>query len=161
MKRLTKVEEKQIVEEALKYGAYIGHGSSRAVFSLGNGKVIKVAYDRKGQYQNHVEIDMYSQYGNKYLTEVYAYGKYIVVAEEVDSDFDMEDVIYDYETREYRIARLEREGADPEVIQDEMNSLIQGLTDEQVEQAIDVKDELDYMLGCTADNYQLGVRKKW
>lgn len=147
MRRLTKVEEKQILKEALMYGQYLGNGSSRVVYSLGNGKVVKVAYDRKGQYQNHIEIETFGQYGKSYLAEIYAYGKYIVVAEEVDADGSVEEAINDYN---YYVD--DGISCDGEVE-------IYGLTGDQIQEAMDVKDQLDWILGCTADNYQLGVRK--
>lgn len=147
MRRLTKIEEKQILKEALMYGDYLGNGSSRVVYDLGNGKVIKVAYDRKGQYQNHIEIETFSKYGRQYLAEIYAYGKYIVVAEKLDAEGSLEHPISEYD---YYV--------DGEITCDGEIE-IDGLTGSQIEEAMDVKDQLDWILGCTVDNYQLGIRE--
>lgn len=53
----------EVIKKDLKHGAYkfIGSGSSRSVFDLGNGYVVKAAINRGGLYQNKVESYVYSQ----------------------------------------------------------------------------------------------------
>ena len=84
LKRISMLEEVEYLKRADSVCRFLGNGSSRVVFSIGDGKCIKVASDVRGQYQNHVEIELFKKYGGDYLAEIYAYGKYIVVMDEVD-----------------------------------------------------------------------------
>lgn len=49
----------------------LGQGSSRIVFDIINGKVLKVAKGNKGILQNNLEHEIYSQYKSRRLCPVY------------------------------------------------------------------------------------------
>ena len=134
IKRMSKSDEIAYLRDADSIYNFLGNGSSRAVYSLGNGKCIKVAYDIKGQYQNHIEIELFKKFGNKHLAEIYSYGKYIVVMEEVDvMDSDAEYILCSIE--EY----------------DEYDAVI-------VKSLLATHQFLCEELGDSADNFQVGLR---
>ena len=84
MKKLTKLEELQIINELITRSNLIDSGSSRAVFNYGADKVVKVVCEDEGRIQNKKEVEMYERYGYKgYLAEIYAYGKNIIIMEKV------------------------------------------------------------------------------
>jgi len=142
MKRLSIKQELDILAQ-LKADDFLDNGSSRSVYSFGD-NVVKIALDRKGQYQNHVEIKTFREEGDEYLAKIQSYGKYIVVMEKVlayDRDF-AEIMCNAPDEWEYQSERHEYE-----------------MTKELAYQFEDVKDHLDYVLGGSADNYQLGLTK--
>ncbi|WP_455715897.1 hypothetical protein [Anaerosporobacter sp.] len=53
----------EVIKKELRHGTYIyiGSGSSRSVFDLNNGYVVKAAINRGGIYQNKVEYNVYNQ----------------------------------------------------------------------------------------------------
>ena len=101
MRRLTKVEERQIIKRAIEEDCFLSNGSSRAVYSLGDGTCLKVALDKKGQFQNHIEIETFFHHGKTYFAEIFSYGKYVVVMEEVEVIEEAEDFIWQLENIEY------------------------------------------------------------
>lgn len=54
-----------------KLGKTIGRGSSRAVFNLGDGIVLKLAMNRKGLAQNEYEYESGNEYTNRIIPQVY------------------------------------------------------------------------------------------
>lgn len=54
-----------------KLGKTIGRGSSRAVFNLGDGIVLKLAMNRKGLAQNEYEYESGNEYTNRIVPKVY------------------------------------------------------------------------------------------
>ncbi len=53
----------EVIKKELRHGTYIyiGSGSSRSVFDLNNGYVVKAAINRGGLSQNKVEYNVYNQ----------------------------------------------------------------------------------------------------
>lgn len=89
MKKLTKLEELQLINELMKGSKLIDNGSSRAVFAYGADKVVKVVCQEAGRTQNKKEVEMYERYGKKgYLAKIYAYGKNIIIMEKVDTNIE-------------------------------------------------------------------------
>lgn len=143
MKRLARNEEVKILKELMKNeGNYLGRGSSRVVFDYTEDLCVKVAFDKKGQFQNHTEIETFEANGNDFLAEISSFGKYIVVMEKVEP-FCMDEVSDAIEYLCY--GELYDEDFEPNFSEQESESLLQ------------VKQELDYMLGETEDNLQLGL----
>lgn len=103
MRRLTVSEEIQLLRQAIKADHYLGSGSSRAVFSLGDGSgtVIKVALDRGGYIQNKHEAVVSEEFPY-YCATVHAIGKYILVMDYIE--------IHDY--YEGWLERMEDDGDD-------------------------------------------------
>ena len=97
MDRLSKSEEINILRQVIAQNEFIGAGSSRAVYGLGEDKVVKVAWDRGGMIQNHYEVEIAKN--TPYLTAlVYSYGSFIIVAERlVDRHINGFDVVGEYE----------------------------------------------------------------
>lgn len=142
LKRMSMLEEVEYLKYADSVYSFLGNGSSRVVFSIGDGKCIKVASDVRGQYQNHVEIELFKKYGGDYLAEIYAYGKYIVVMDEVEPiDSDVED-IYNYSFEESI---------------DEVANIM-GYDKSIINNTIDTYNFLCRVLGETSDNFQIGLR---
>lgn len=140
MNRLSRIEEKRIIERAIKMNKFLGSGSSRAVYSLGNGYCLKVAIDKQGQFQNHTEIRMFKKHGDEFLAEVQSYGKYVVVMEEITVDEEaFDDALYSAR-RNYSSDEAIESDYDGEEIQRTMYWL---------------EDELGY----TSDNEQIGFRE--
>lgn len=139
---MSMLEEVEYLKRADSFYDFLGNGSSRVVFSIGDGKCIKVASDIRGQYQNHVEIELFKKYGGDYLAEIYAYGKYIVVMEEVEPiDSDAEDMLH---------CSFE------ESIDEVANTM--GYDKSIINKAIDTYNFLCEVLGETSDNFQIGLR---
>ena len=171
MKRLTKFEEKQILLKAYNEGNFLGNGSSRAVYSLGDGYCVKVAIDRKGQFQNHIEVDTYATYGRKNLAEVKAFGKYIVVMEEVQPvSHIIEDAIWLYERRsgstyyssydsDYTNSNTGSDSEYESHTEEEKDLTFEGLTAEEVKEAMMLIEWLDDVMGHTSDNQQIGFAR--
>jgi len=70
-KRLS--DRTKMIEYAKKYLPFLNSGSTRTVFGLGSGKVLKIAIDEYGNDQNETEIEVFT--GNKdisnYITKIY------------------------------------------------------------------------------------------
>jgi hypothetical protein len=97
MKVLTFEEEVAILQELVNHEP-IGVGSSRATYHYQLGKVVKVAISNHGVLQNQTEVQRYAEFSDKnILSQIYAYGKLIIVAEEVRL---LE--YYDYESEDER-----------------------------------------------------------
>jgi hypothetical protein len=104
MKRLTKTEERAILNDLMISGNFIANGSSRAVFDFNDNLVIKIAIDRPGQRQNANEIQAYKIYGkDSPLAKIVSYGKNIIVMEKVNPlDYDeVEGIISGYYRDDY------------------------------------------------------------
>lgn len=140
---MSMLEEVEYLKRVDSVYDFLGNGSSRVVFSIGDGKCIKVASDVRGQYQNHVEIELFKKYGGDYLAEIYAYGKYIVVMDEVDPiDSDAEDMYhYSFEENTDEVAN------------------IMGYDKSIINKTIDTYNFLCEVLGETADNFQIGLKE--
>ena len=82
IKRMSRSEDLTYLRQAIDAQYYLGCGSSRAVFGLGegSGKVLKLALDRAGQLQNKHEAMMAEAYPDL-CAEVYGLGRYIIVME--------------------------------------------------------------------------------
>jgi hypothetical protein len=97
MKQLTLEEEIAILQEILYSNSEpMGVGSSRATYSYKPGKVVKIAVSGHGVLQNETEVERYAEFGNKnILSQIYAYGELIIVAEEIrlleEYDYQSED----------------------------------------------------------------------
>lgn len=142
LKRMSILEEVEYLKRADNIYKFLGNGSSRVVFSIGDGKCIKVAFDIKGQYQNHVEIELFKKYGGDYLAEIYAYGKYIVVMDEVDPIDDDVEYMYHFFSEENIDVVANITGYDKSIINN----------------TIDTYNFLCEVLGETTDNFQIGLR---
>ena len=173
MKRLTKIEEKQIILKAYEVNQYLGKGSSRAVYSLGDGTCVKIASDVRGQFQNKTEIESFREHGSERLAEIVAYGKFVVVMEQVEAFENLEEIVYDfeyaednhYEEEEEHYERLRENGLcssdeDWEVFPAFSwgDLRIGGIDSTQYGQILDLKEWMDDTFGCTSDNYQMGMR---
>lgn len=173
MRRLTKVEEKQIILKALEVDEYLGEGSSRAVYSLGDGTCVKIANDIRGQFQNKTEIEAFKEHGRERLAEIFAYGKYIVVMEQVDAYENIYEIVCDFEyaednyygEEEEHYARLranglcsDDEGWEPFPDFSLQDTVVDGLDASQYKQILELKNWMDYNFGETVDNYQMGMR---
>lgn len=173
MKRLNKIEEKQIILKALDVDEYLGKGSSRAVYSLGDGTCVKIANDVRGQFQNKTEIEAFREHGRERLAEIFAYGKYIVVMEQVDAYENIEEIVNDfeyaednyYDEEEEHYYKLRENGlcSDdedwkpfPEFSWQKVE--VDGLDATQYRQVLKLKNWMDENFGYTDDNYQMGVR---
>lgn len=154
MKRLSRYEEILIIRAAQKESKFLSNGSSRAVYDIGNGRVLKVAIDRKGQYQNKTEIELYRNSNSReYLAAIYAYGKYCIVMEKVivTEYSDMSDLIdgsryfNDDSTDSYLTVAegLQKFYETPKL---------------KVETFREAYNYLCYENGRTSDNYQIGIR---
>jgi hypothetical protein len=126
-------EEYELLQELIRDDIdFINNGSSRAVFKFDTNRVVKVAMDRQGRRQNKNEIDLFRIAGNDYLAEIYAYGRFLLVMEEVSAQpmEDMLDVFYENQFFDYE--------------------------DREIERVSEVIDFLSEHTGETDDNFQLG-----
>lgn len=131
MRRLTTTEEIKLMGYALNKS--IKSGSSRAVAKYGRSAVIKVALGPEGRVQNQNEVNFYRKHkGSSHLAKVYAYGEHLLVMEFVKPMADPEH-FWDFH---YDIGELDMMCAP---------SLVSSF--------------LHRELGCTSDNYQLGLSK--
>ena len=143
MIKLTINQEIEILENL---GDFIANGSSRAVYEYNDDYVVKVALDKKGQYQNKVEVNSYRKYGDLHLARIQSYGKHIVVMEKVDKlDYY---VVYDiWHTENYD----EYTGEDKEYYE------AKGIDESLFYKIKETVDALDEWNGTTSDNYQIGI----
>ena len=134
MRELTIEEEFELLENTMSKGAkYIHNGSSRVVFQLPNNRVLKVAIDRQGRTQNKNEWFLFKTQGRKHLAEIYAYGRFSLIMEQVD-EYGM-DYMIDVFNGEYE----------------------EDFTPEQHQELQSVIDLLEEYNGETDDNFQLGT----
>ena len=145
MKRLSLSEELALLQKAYQYGEYLDNGSSRSVYDMGDGTVLKVASCKRGQFQNGMEIETFrnGRYQDS-LAEIYSYGKYVVLMEKIcPIGFELVEFLYNngnYESEvehywgEYGLEIASRQG---ELIEHIRN--------------------MEEMLGETVDNYQVGI----
>ena len=135
MERLSLQNEYDYLMSAFGKNLFIHNGSSRAVFQFDDNKVIKIALDRQGRLQNENEVFLFSNYGKEYLAEIFAYGRFIVIMEEVREEYmeDMLDLAYGDLGTSYNQETYDR-----------LQKLI---------------DFLERFQGETNDNYQLGFSK--
>lgn len=143
MIKLTIDQEIEILENL---GDFIGNGSSRAVYEYNDDYVVKVALDKKGQFQNNAEVKKYRKYGDLHLARIQSYGKHIVVMEKVDMlDYY---VVYDiWHTERY----------DEYVDEDKEYYEAKGINEEVFYKIKETVDALDEWNGTTSDNYQIGI----
>ena len=149
MKRLTKRQEKNIMKALKTRGEFLGHGSSRAVFRLGEDYCVKIAKDEYGVTQNKLEVDMFRKNGRMYLAEIKAYSKFFVVMEFIEV-IDRDDVDYYLEQYFYYEQELE-DGEDVEWQEDMPINIVSEMSE--------VVEAMASMVGETDDNTQLGFRE--
>lgn len=149
MKKLNLQEELELIEKYCYEYRFLDRGSSRAVFSIGDNKVMKVAMDEQGQTQNENEIQWYEQLHKDIVAKIYSYGKYIVIMEEVGTPFNSEELehIIDY-IENYQ-----------EFVDDELNEYY-GITEEEFIQIRSVDNYMSNAVGSTTDNHQIGKSKE-
>jgi hypothetical protein len=148
MIKLTIDQEIEILENL---GEFIANGSSRAVYEYDDDYVVKVALDRKGQYQNNVEVKNYRAHGDLHLARIQSYGKHIVVMEKVE------------ELNYYTIMNILRSEYYNEFVESNTNE--EGFyyyKDESIDEDLFYKihetvNALDKWNGSTADNCQIGI----
>lgn len=143
---LTREQEIREIKAAMEDSYYLGNGSSRVVFSIQGGKVIKVAFDKAGQLQNRVEVENYLEFGGKHLAKLHAYGEWIVIQEEVLIPMPFYEVNDEYDyvmSAEYDGERVYEIG---------------GYTESMIEGAFETIEFLNENLGWTSDNEQVGIR---
>lgn len=147
MNRLSRVEEYNLIKKAMADDfSFLNNGSSRAVFEIDKDIVIKIAYDKKGQYQNAMEISRFRNFGSEYLATIYSYGKYVVVMEKLDV-LDDETVSYAYDEDFDKIKKYAGNEYDPEKYILYSNEIIKTV------------DFLNENIGNSYDNYQVGISK--
>lgn len=145
MKKLTTEEELDILNVALNKNEYLDNGSSRIVCELSDGKVLKIAVDEGGIVQNNREIETFEEFGNQFLAEIFAYGKYVIVMERLDYATRIEDIFrYQHSAQ----TQFDKECCGWGAEYDE----------EQFESALVTQYELGEILGESEDNDQLGMR---
>lgn len=163
MKRLSLSEELSLIKYTQKNAEYINRGSSRAVYDLGDGTVLKLATCVRGQRQNGIEIDTFrwrNDDDRKHLAEIYSYGKFVIVMEKITPvDMDLIQEIYEYgadnllndedeDEDDCDSSRYRRAFSESELLlltkEDEIERHVNMLTD---------------ILGQTDDNYQVGLDK--
>ena len=105
-------------------------GSSRLVFKLENGTVAKLAIGTYALNQNRCEIKLWQSNGAYLPLAQIHYFGRFIEVMEEVKAFDASDVEYGY------------------------------IDDVDEEEATEVADKLSEVLGCTADNYQLGLTKR-
>lgn len=173
MERLSVFEELAIVRQA-KEGNFLDHGSSRAVFSISDTHVVKVAMDRQGQYQNMREIQAYRNMGEPQgpLAEITGYGKYCVVMEKVvPLDYDLVRDIVQYDDDDDYDSYSEcsdcsdcsnySEPVASNAGQKLLNYIIADYGIGNAETLNHVRDVFgftQYNIGHTSDHYQIGLR---
>ena len=99
IKRLTKEEERAIIDKYIKDENYLDAGSSRAVYLEDWGaEVVKIALSDEGRMQNKNEVEYYKEHGHTgYFADIYAYGEFVVVMEYVDvEDGPLIESFWDY-----------------------------------------------------------------
>lgn len=90
---LTEEEERAILEYANHHGKFLGAGSSRAVFSLGEDYVVKVAISDEGLLQHSVEREFYVELAEYDLfADLYATGRTVNICERLTRLDELEDV---------------------------------------------------------------------
>lgn len=146
MIKLTIDQEIEILENL---GSYIANGSSRVVYDYDNDYIVKVALDKKGQYQNNVEVKNYRNYGDTYLARIQSYGKYIVVMERVDElDYcTVEDIWEAGDYDEFVDWNTDQNG----------NYYYEGVDEDLFYKVQKTVDALEQWNGRTEDNYQIGT----
>jgi hypothetical protein len=143
MVKLTINQEIEILENL---GEFIGNGSSRAVYEYNDDYIVKVALDKKGQYQNSAEVKKYRKYGDLHLARIQSYGKHIVVMEKVD--------ILDY----YIVYDIwHSENYDEYTDEDKDYYEAKGIDESLFYKIKETVDALDEWNGTTSDNYQIGI----
>lgn len=153
MKRLSRYEEILIIRAAKENGEFLDNGSSRAVYDIGNGRVLKIAIDRKGQYQNKTEIELYRYSDSReYLAAVYAYGKFSVIMEKV-VPVEYEDV----RSLAHDCGYFNESSESDETTEDAIKKYY-GIEKIEIESVKKVYDYLEFENGNTGDNYQIGIR---
>lgn len=151
MKELSPKEEMNLIKYIIDNGDFLDRGSSRAVYTLDNGRVYKIAFDEEGRTQNNLEVDLFECHGKHYLAEIFSYGRYLVEMEQVETPYSSSD-LEDYSGGFYYF------GTDEEEDEDAMR----GYCIPTLEEAEDIeraKEFLDNELGYTSDNFQIGFSR--
>lgn len=162
VEELSRERELELLTRALNNDEFLGNGSSRAVYSLGDGYCVKVAIEVAGIKQSKREVALYQDHikefgvDNTRLAHIVAYGKYCLVMEEVIAmeAGDLEDVYSEY--NDFTIwQRISSDKDLPERFGDFLDD-DDKFTKSQAEELCLVKDFLDELVGCSTDNFQLG-----
>lgn len=148
MKELSPKEELNLIKYIMDNGEFLDRGSSRAVYTLDNDRVYKIAFDDEGRTQNNLEIDLFEVHGKHYLAEIFSYGRYVIEMEQVETPYSASD-LEDYSGGFYHLTLSEEED------EDEMRGYIIP-TLEEAEDIERAKEFLDNELGYTSDNHQIG-----
>lgn len=148
MKKLTITEELEYLKKAQELDKYLDHGSSRVVFQISEDKVLKVAIDEEGQFQNDVERELFADHGKEHLAEIYAFGSHVLVQELVEIPLSFKDVVCEYN---YTI------NAGDYDIEEDFEYC--GYTEDMITQGLHVEVFLEEVLGFSEDNQQLGIRR--
>lgn len=145
MERLSLSAELALLKKAYEYGEYINNGSSRSVYDMGDGTVLKVASCKRGQFQNGMEIETFRN-GEfpESLADIYSYGKYVVLMKKVvPICFDLVEHLCENYYDEDEIEDFFGEyGVEVGSRYDELNEHVH---------------KMESMLGVTVDNYQVGI----
>ena len=104
VEELSRERELELLKRALNNDEFLGNGSSRAVYSLGDGYCVKVAVEEAGIKQSKREVAFYQDHikdvgvDNTRLAHIVSYGKYCLVMEEVTVPYsgDLADVYSEY-----------------------------------------------------------------
>ena len=137
---LTTHQEKIIIDKLLKRKAeFLNYGSSRVVFPWTDDKIVKIALTEEGIKQNKNELRVFTDCEeDDILSNIYAYGKIVLVCEKCDLEVDA-----DFEDYLELLDNLYNEG--------------------KTEVSAKVQKAVDYLnnhYGNTDDNYQIGYNRK-
>lgn len=106
VKRLTSTEEKELLLEVEKDFNFLDNGSSRVVFSLDNGYVLKLGMGEEGRFQNSIEVETFEATEfPEYFAEIVAAGEHVVVMEEIEV-VNFEEIVDMYEDEEDSIVSI-------------------------------------------------------
>ena len=167
IKRLTKEEERAIIDKYIKDENYLDAGSSRAVYLEDYGaEVVKIALSDEGRMQNKNEVEYYKEHGHTgHFAEIYAYGEFVVIMEYVDvEDGHLMEMFWDYYEKEEKLElddlfyeeHLEIDWED-EYYEGENLELIQR-TERQYEAVSKIFAYMTDVIGnYSADNAQIGM----
>lgn len=150
IKKLNKQEEKAIIGEIINKellafkSALLGYGTSRAVFSYGKDKVVKIALDEGGITQNRNELNFVRTFGDEYVASIFAYSDNILIAEKLVAVYDGNDIEDAYW---YYNDYGESDNSDG------------GFSGRELADIVDTVDFINNAIDYTTDNYQLGEDK--
>lgn len=131
-RKLSNLQERKLLK-LLKNAKLIGNGSSRLVFidPRNDNRVVKVAIGAAAFCQNKLEVKLWNDTQDSHLAQIFEYGKFVVVMERMMETYDEDSFNDGYDSSS------------------ENRDFFQ-LGD-------DVVNWLVTKLGCTSDNYQIGL----